>query len=299
MWDITGKALGVPVSHLLGGPVRDSIRLYANGWFAGAKKPEEFAEKARTAVAKGITALKWDPFGRAYLTMTNAEFDEAIDCVAAVRQAVGSETDLLIEGHGRFNISTAIRISKALEQYHPMFFEEPVPPDNLDALCEVREKSAVPIAAGERVYSQYAMREFLEKRCADFAQPDVSHSGGILAMKKMAAMADNYYVCLAPHNPSGPIANAATLQLAGNLSNFFILEIMLTDVAWRPDLTDEEVVFDNGSILIPQKPGLGIDINENACLEHPYQPVQLRHYKGTLTDIRPAGAQTIYYFKGI
>jgi galactonate dehydratase len=216
-----------------------------------------------------------------------------------VREAVGAETDLLIEGHGRLNVSTAIQVSKAIEPYHPLFFEEPVPPDNLDALCEVRSKSAVPIAAGERVYSHYAMREFLEKRCADFVQPDVSHSGGILAMKKMAAMAENHYLSFAPHNPSGPVANAASLQLAANLNNFFILEIMLTDVAWRPELTNEEVVFDNGNILIPQKPGLGIDINEEACLQHPYQPVQLRHYNGALTDIRPAGAATIHYFKGI
>lgn len=299
MWDITGKALGVPVSHLLGGTVRDSIRMYANAWFSGAKTPAEFAAKAKVAVGKGVTALKWDPFGKAYLTLTNREFGEMLDCIAAVREAVGGEIDLLIEGHGRFNISTAIRIAKAIEPYNPMFFEEPVPPDNLDALSEVRAKSAVPIAAGERLYSQYAMREFLEKRCADFVQPDPSHCGGILAMKKMAAMVESHYLCFAPHNPSGPVANAAAMQLAANLNNFFILEIMITDVAWRPELTDEEVVFCEGSIKIPQKPGLGININEEACLAHPYQPIQIRHYKGTLTDIRPAGSETIYYFVGI
>lgn len=299
MWDISGKAFGVPVSHLLGGPVRDSVRMYANAWFAGAKTPAEFAAKAKDAVARGVSALKWDPFGKAYLTMTNREFGAMLECVAAVREAAGDTTDLLIEGHGRLNVSTAIQVSKAIEPFHPMFLEEPVPPDNLDALAEVRAKSAVPIAAGERVYSQFAMREFLEKKCADFVQPDVSHAGGILALKKMAAMAENNYLCFAPHNPSGPVANAASLQLAANLNNFFILEIMLTDVAWRPELTNEEVVFDKGSIRIPQKPGLGIDINEAACLKHPYQPVQLRHYNGSLTDIRPAGAETIYYFKGI
>jgi len=299
MWDITGKCFGVPVGHLLGGPVRDSIRMYANAWFAGAKRPEEFAAKAKETVARGVTALKWDPFGKAYLTLANAEFASIVDCVAAVREAVGDEIDLLIEGHGRLNVSTAIRVSKALEPYHPMCFEEPVPPDNLDALAEVRAKSAVPIAAGERVYSQFEMREFLEKKCADFVQPDVSHCGGILAMKKMAAMAENHYLCFAPHNPSGPVANAAALQLASNLNNFFILEIMLTDVAWRPELTNEEVVFEQGCIRIPQKPGLGIELNEAACLKHPYQPIQLRHYNGTLTDIRPKGAETICYFKGI
>ena len=299
MWDITGKYFNVPVSHLLGGPVRDSIRMYANAWFSGAKKPEEFAQKAKEAVAKGITALKWDPFGKAYLTMTKQEFAESIDCIAAVRDAVGENIDLLIEGHGRFDVSTAIRLSHAMEPYHPMFFEEPVPPDNLDALAEVRARTNVPIAAGERVYSPYMMREFLEKNCADFVQMDVSHCGGVLAVKKMAAMAEVRYLCVAPHNPGGPVANAATLQLAGNLSNFFILEIMLTDVVWRKELTNEEVVYENGCIKIPQRPGLGIDINEEACEKHPYAPIQLRHYKGTLTDIRPEGAGTIYYFQGI
>lgn len=298
MWDITGKYYNVPICHFLGGPVRNSVRMYANSWFAGSKKPEEFAEKAKEAVSRGVTALKWDPFGQAYLTISNKELNNSIDCIAAVREAVGNEIDLLIEGHGRFNIRTAILISKAIEPFSPLFFEEPVPPDNLDALAEVRDKSEVPIAAGERVYSQYALREFLEKRCADLIQPDVSHCGGILAMKKMAAMAENYYLSIAPHNPSGPIANAASLQLAGNLSNFYILEIMLTDVSWRPELTNEEIVFKKGYIDISQKPGLGIDINEEACLKYPYESIQLRHYRGDLTDIRPKN-DTIYYFKGI
>ena len=138
----------------------------------------------------------------------------------------------------------------------------------------------------------------MEKGCADFFQPDISHCGGISALKKMAAMADTHYVTMAPHNPSGPIANAATLQLAGNLHNFHILEIMLTDVDWRGELTTEEVVFNKGYIRIPTKPGLGLDICEEGIARHPYVPVRLRHYNGTLTDIRPKSA-TKFYFKGI
>jgi len=116
-------------------------------------------------------------------------------------------------------------------------------------------------------------------------------------VKKMAAMAEPYYIDVAPHNPSGPIANAATLQLAGCINNFRILEIMLNDVCWRKELTDEEVAFQSGNILIPDKPGLGLDINEENCLKYPFKPIQLRHYKGTLTDVRPKGSQTEYYFK--
>ena len=137
MWDITGKYYGAPVHALLGGPVREEIELYANGWFAGARKPEEFAAKARAAVEKGVRALKWDPFGSAYLTLERREFAESIDCVAAVRDAVGGDVELLIEGHGRLNVETATRMARALAPYGPMFFEEPVPPDNLDALAEV------------------------------------------------------------------------------------------------------------------------------------------------------------------
>lgn len=297
MWDITGKYYGAPVHALLGGPVREEIELYANGWFAGARKPEEFAAKARAAVEKGVRALKWDPFGSAYLTLERREFAESIDCVAAVRDAVGGDVELLIEGHGRLNVETATRMARALAPYGPMFFEEPVPPDNLDALAEVHRRSPVPIAAGERIYSLAACREFLQKGCADFFQPDPSHCGGILAVKKMAAMAEPYYVSVAPHNPSGPVANAACLQLAGATINYAILEIMLTDVSWRRELTDEMVEFRAGKIHVPNRPGLGVELREEACRSHPFQPVYLRHYNGVLTDIRPEGKHTAYYFQ--
>lgn len=298
LWDIKGKYYNAPVYELLGGRVRDRVRMYANGWFSGAREPEDFAKAALAAKEKGVTALKWDPFGSAYMFMDAQQFSHSIEIVEAVRGAVGSSVDLLIEGHGRFDIATGIKIANALKPFNPYFFEEPTPPDSLDAIAEVRRKSPVPIAGGERIYSLTQFKEFLIKGCADFAQPDVSHCGGIMAVKKMAAMAETFYVAMAPHNPSGPVANAASLTLAANLSNFRILEIMLTDVSWRKELTDEEVVFDNGDIMIPCRPGLGLNLNAAACAEHPFEPVDLRHYGGTLTDIRPAG-MTSYYFKGL
>lgn len=215
-----------------------------------------------------------------------------------MRAAVGSSVDLLIEGHGRFDVATGIRIANALKPFDPMFFEEPTPPDSLDALAEVHRKSPVPIAAGERIYSVTQFQQFLEKGCADFVQPDVSHCGGISAVKKMAAMAEPYYVALAPHNPSGPVANAATLHLAASTPGFRILEICLTDVNWRGELTNEHVVFDHGKIRIPEGVGLGLALNEENCAKYPFQPVDLRHYKGTLTNVRPAGASS-YYFDGL
>jgi len=159
----------------------------------------------------------------------------------------------------------------------------------------VHAKSPIPVAAGERIYSTTQFKEFLEKGCADFAQPDVSHCGGISAIKKMAAMAENYYVAIAPHNPSGPVANAAALHLAASIPGFRILEICLTDVNWRSELTNEKVVYENGHIKIPEGVGLGLELNEENCLKYPFQPVDLRHYKGTLTDVRPKGQSGTYF----
>ena len=298
MWDIKAKAAGVPVYEMLGGKVRDGVRMYANVWFAGAKTADEFAAAAVKAKNMGITALKWDPFGKAYMYMENADFRRSIEIVEAVRGAVGNDVDLLIEGHGRFDIATGIKIANALKPFDPYFFEEPTPPDCLDALAQVHKSSPVPIAAGERLYSLPQMRDFLERGCADFAQPDISHCGGISAVKKMAALCEAHYVALAPHNPSGPVANAATLHIAASTPGFRILEICLTDVSWRKELTNERVVFDKGNILIPTGTGLGLEINEENCLKYPYQPIDLRHYKGTLTNVRPA-EHTSTYFEGL
>lgn len=294
LWDILGKSLNVPVYTLLGGKYNDKVRIYVNGWFAGAKEPEEFAEKARIAVKRGVTAMKWDPFGKNYLQISNAELDKSLKCVAAVREAVGNGVDLLIEGHGRFDVPTATRIAKELEQFKPMFFEEPVPPDNLNALAAVREKSPVPISAGERLYSRWDYRKLFDIRAADYIQPDISHAGGISELKKIAAEAETHYIPFAPHNPSGPVANAATLQLAAACPNFCILEIMYSDVDWRADVTSESIEYSDGYITIPDRPGLGIEINEEECLKHPYQPHTLRHYTGQLTNIRPAKSE--FYF---
>lgn len=294
LWDILGKHLNVPVYQLLGGKINDKVRIYVNGWFAGAKEPEEFAAKAKETVKRGVTAMKWDPFGKSYLDISNAALDKALRCVAAVREAVGNSVDLLIEGHGRFNIPTGIKIAKELEQFKPMFFEEPTPPDSLEALKAVRDKSPVAISAGERLYTRWDYRRFFDIMPADYIQPDISHAGGIMELKKIAAEAECRYIPFAPHNPSGPVANAATLQLAANTPNFCILEIMYSDVEWRKDITNESLEYKDGYITIPDKPGLGIEINEEKCLKHPYKPHTLRHYDGTLTDIRPA--KTEFYF---
>ncbi len=294
LWDITAKELGVPAYRLLGGKCNDRVKAYANAWFAGAKTAQAFGEKAKEAATRGFKALKWDPFGSAYMNLSTKELDEALAVVGAVREAVGNTVDLLIEGHGRFNVPTACTIARELEPFRPLFFEEPVPPDNLDALADVRAKSRISIATGERLYHRCQFRELLEKRAADVIQPDISHAGGLGELKKIAAMAETYHVAFAPHNPSGPVANAATLQLAACTPNFYLLETMASDIPWRKDLTTESLTFKDGYFEIPDRPGLGLELNEEAFAEYPYEPRPLRHYRGDLTDIRPPEAKPYF-----
>lgn len=296
LWDIKGKALGVPVYQLLGGKVRDSIKCYANAWFAGAKKPEEFAQKAKIAVKNGFSGLKWDPFGKEYLNIDPKHLNEALDCIAAVKDAVGDQVHLIIEGHGRFNVPTAVRIGNALEKFGILWFEEPIPPDDKKGIAWVRSKIATPVSGGERLYSRFEYADYLRMECADFWQPDVSHTGGIMEVRKIAAMAESHYIPVCPHNPSGPVANAATLQLAACIPNFYLLETMANDIPWRADVSTEKVKFENSEMFIPDLPGLGIDINEEEIAKHPYECRNLRHYVGTLTDIRPEGS-TGYFQK--
>lgn len=294
LWDIKGKDLGVPVYQLLGGKVRDSIACYANGWFAPAKTPEEFAAKAKEAITAGFSAIKWDPFGSAYLQIERKQLNEAMDCVAAVYDAVKDEADIIIEGHGRFDVPTAVRIGKALGNFDILWFEEPIPPQNLEGLAEVKRRINVPVSGGERLYNRWEYKSLFELRAVDFIQPDVSHAGGISEVKKIAAIAEAYHLPICPHNPSGPIANAATLQLAACIHNFYLLETMSSDVPWRNEISTEEVFFVDGKMQISDKPGLGIDLNIDEILKHPFEAKELRHYKGTLTDIRPENAKSYF-----
>ena len=174
------------------------------------------------------------------------------------------------------------------------WFEEPLPPDDLNGMREVKERVRVSLAAGERLYNRYEYRQFFDLNCADYIQPDISHAGGIFEMRLLGAEAEARHIGFCPHNPSGPVANAATLQLAGCVPNFVILEMMMTDVPYRAEICDEELVVREGRMLIPDRPGIGIDLDENELLKHPYQPVGLRHYRGDLTDIRPPDAVKYY-----
>jgi galactonate dehydratase len=279
LWDIAGKRLGAPVYQLLGGKCRERLRAYANAWYKGAVTPEDFAERAVKTVEKGYTALKWDPFGSADLTMNHEERKRAVEIVRAVREAVGEKIDLLIEVHGRLNPATAIDMSRQLEEFRPFWYEEPVPPDNLEALSKVAAATAIPIATGERLYTKYGFRELLSSQAADIIQPDLCHAGGILEVKKIAAMAEAWYVPIAPHNPNGPVGTAATVHLGACTPNFLILEYFCEDEEWLSEIVEEPLRFEKGEVIIPERPGLGIELKEAGIAKRPYQPVRLSMFE--------------------
>ena len=261
LWDIKGKALGVPAYELLGGKCRDRLRAYANGWFRGAETPADFARMAVATVERGYTALKWDPFGKAGLFPTGEEADRAVACVRAVREAVGPAIDLLIEVHGRFAPASAIRLARRLEEFDPFWYEEPVPPDNIDAVALVARSIGIPVATGERLFTKWGFKDVVEKQAAAVIQPDLCHAGGLLEVKKIAAMAETYYIGVAPHNPYGLLSTAACLQVDACTPNFLIQEFVVDQAPLWAGPAPFRVV--DGYFTIPDGPGLGVTLDES------------------------------------
>jgi len=273
-WDIVGKALGQPVYKLLGGSVRDRIKAYANGWYTVERTPEEFHAAALRVIEKGYRALKFDPFGSGFYELEPNERIKVLELVEAVRSAVGPEVEILIEMHGRFNPATAIAMARELERFNPSWVEEPVPPENLAALKKAAEKINIPIATGERMHTRYEFRELLESQAADYIQPDITHFGGILEVRKLAAWAESYYVLVAPHNVGGAISTAAALHLAAATPNFKIQE-HFNDFAdaWIKQTAPGNPEVVDGYFALPQGPGLGVTLNEDIVQAHPRQKV--------------------------
>ena len=282
MLDIKGKALGVPVYELLGGKYRDRVECYANHWYFGAVDPDDYARSARDAVAMGYSALKWDPFEAADLSMTGAQRRRTIDIVAAVRNAVGSDIDLMLDVHGRLDVPTAIAMCRALEPYGLRWIEEPTPPESIDALAEVRRRSPVPIAAGERFFEPARFVEALAKNAVDVLQPDVSHVGGLAEAKRIAHLAHAHLIPVAPHNPVGPVMNAMTLHTAVAIPNMSIFETVSVDVPRRRELVRETLRFEDGALLAPTAPGLGVELIEEAFARFPYAPYNVPLFDGTI-----------------
>jgi galactonate dehydratase len=271
-WDIVGKAVGQPVYRLLGGPVHERIKAYANGWYTVERNPEEFHAAARRVVEGGYRALKLDPFGAGRYELERDELVRSISLVEAVRDAAGPEVEILVEMHGRFTPAQAIAIARELEPFTPGWIEEPVPPENLRALAKVARKVNVPVATGERIHNRFEFRELLELQAADVIQPDPSMCGGIHETKKIAAWAEAYYVLVAPHNVGGPVSTAACLHLAATVPNFKIQE-HFNDFAeeWVKEVAPGNPEVVDGYFALPEGPGLGVTFNEDLVHEHPRQ----------------------------
>lgn len=268
-WDIKGKILDVPLYELLGGKVHDEIRTYANAWCdMHQSSSEEFASAAEGVVSDGYDALKFDPFGTSWQRLTRAQFNEATKIVRAVREAVGPDVDILIEGHGRFTPGTAIEIAEKLAPFEPTWFEEPTPPDNVDALGKVASKSTIPVAAGERAMAKFGARDLFANTDIDVIQPDLANAGGITEGKKIAAMAESEHVSFAPHNPQSPLMTAVYAHLDATVPNFMIQEVFEDyTVDWRDEIVDTPIVIEDGYLQIPDGPGIGVDLDLDAIAD--------------------------------
>ena len=271
-WDIIGKACNQPVYNLWGGRCHDKLRAYANGWYRGPRTPESFAAKAKLVAARRYTALKFDPFGSAWRTLSTYDFDLSRDIIRAVREAVGPSVDLLIEGHCRFNVPTAIAFAEAIADQRPTWFEEPVPHTNINAMIEVARRSPVPIATGESLSTKQQFAELLKHDVVSIIQVEPLNVGGLFPARKIADMADAHFAVMAPHSAQGPVCSAACVQLNASLPNFFIHEIFDEfNEPWESEIVTSPVHVVDGYIEIPEGPGLGIDLNIEEILKHPYR----------------------------
>jgi galactonate dehydratase len=293
LWDILGKELNTPVYRLLGGPTREQVKVYCH---CQAGSPEAGAANIRACRANGFQAVKVglplfygvakndtgyfgtrgsvDPRLKETEYLSPAIFKDIRACFEAMRDAVGSEIDIAVDCHGRLSPANALRLAEAVHDMDLLFMEEPVPPENVDALAWVNRRSPVPVATGERIVTIYGAREIVEKDAVSVFQPDIVNCGGLSQLKKMAAMAEAHYISIAPHNPNGPVATITSAQIAAAIPNFLILESVgsQADLDLFAQVTDPPPVIENGFLKLPAGPGLGINLRKENFGRFPYQP---------------------------
>jgi galactonate dehydratase len=285
LWDIAGKRAGLPVFALLGGACRERIRLYANG--PRGSSPGEYAESARRIADAGFGALKVAPLDPTLPVDSSATIRQAVDAVAAIREAVGPDVAIGIDVHGRLSPAMSIRFAKAVEALDIWFLEEPVLPENAAAMADVARATSIPIATGERLFTKWGFREVLELRAASLLQPDVSHCGGILEARMIAAMGEVAYAGLAPHNPLSPVNGIASAHIAMACPNFVALEWVVDNPAWTNDILTAPPEIGDGWLELSDAPGLGIELDLQVCAAHPYRAVDLPpfwHDDGAVAD---------------
>lgn len=282
LWDIKGKSLGAPVYELLGGAYRRTLPLYANYWFTGGgHDAEDYARQAREVADAGFSALKFDPFAHVEylygdhlavdLGLTEAQRRRAIDIVVAVQRAVGPDVELAIETHALLSAPTALDMARRIEDagIRCMWYEEPAPPEYPAAIARIGARTRLPIAVGERLHSRAMFKPVLDLGAADYLMPDITRCGGISEMRKIANLAETYNVPIAPHNPNGPISTIASAHVMAAIPNFFRLEYMFKDVAWRDEVLSAPLPVAGGIFTVPDRPGLGFDLDEQELTRHP------------------------------
>jgi galactonate dehydratase len=274
LWDILGQRLGVPIHALLGGALRDRIRLYANiNRHVIDRSPDGFARAARAAVGEGFTAIKLAPFDelrQADHTRTGpaAAWRRGIERVEAVRAAIGEEIELAVDCHGRMEASEAIQVARALAHLDLFWYEEPVPHRFVDELSRVTRSIPIPTASAESVFSLEGFRPFLTRQVVDVVMPDVKHAGGLMETRQIGAAARMRQVLVAPHNPSGPVATVASGHIVSTLTNFLIMEYAWGEVPWRDKLLSPAEPIDHGYLLLTDRPGLGHRLNPDVVADH-------------------------------
>ena len=270
LWDLAGKRAGAPVHELLGGALRQQLRVYANGW-AKMDSLDELAARARAMAERGFTAIKFDPVPGRWRSWISREQEElAVERVRTVREAVGPDVDVLLEIHRRLAPMHAVRLARAVEQYRPFWFEEPVWAENVTALTQATRQIDIPTVTGEELYTKFEFREVFEQGAVDIINPDVANVGGIRELSEIAAMAEIYFVAVAPHNyNSTTVALAATLQTAATMPNFLITEYFVNFEQWGQEVASPPIELENGHAQVPTTPGLGIDLDEETLKAHP------------------------------
>ena len=267
-WDIVGKAVNQPIYNVLGGKFQEKLRAYSylSEWRLG-ESPEKTADLALQYVDKGFTAIKFDPVdARTADRLETLSYAENV--VRAVRKAVGDRCDILIGTHGQFNTNSAIRFAKRVEQFDPLWFEEPVAPENIKEMARIAQSTSIPIATGERLLTKWEFVELLERQAASILQMDLTITGGILEAKKIAGMAEAHYAQIAPHMYGGPVGGAADIQLSVCSPNFLIQEGIHTLGGFHAEILKEPIKWERGYIIPPDKPGLGIELNEEVVRKY-------------------------------
>jgi galactonate dehydratase len=272
-WDILGKSLNAPLWKLLGGKQNPSLRVYANGWYKGPREPGAFAEAAARVKSMGYTALKFDPFGSTYRFFDAGEEKKSLAVVAAVRKAVGDDTDLLIEAHDRFSVTTAIRVAKKLEEYHPMWLETPVMSTDIPATLEVARSIKIPVATGERFNRLSQFVDLLAGRAVDIVQPETLNIGGVGGARKAAALAEASEAFVALHQAQSPFNTALNAHIHASIPNFLIQECFDDFLEpWSREIMRGVPRVKAGYLEASDAPGIGVEFDEKEMAKHPYGP---------------------------